>query len=206
MFNVNGPPKGANVVSDQQSYDLLTKDVVITYTATTTTSQYIVKIPDFEKVYKAELIACNAVFNTAIATNVQNKALVLSITELNNTTLNIVGNTSTLTGVSFCQIPDVNTPVGSTNTTSVNLFIGPHNYDSVQYYNPPINKVNKLTISWSDLFGNQINMGTSANLIGTFYMTLRLYYFQKRNNGTAFSIPVVNYPAASTVDSIFQPR
>lgn len=206
MFNVNGPPKGANTVSDQQSYDILYKDILLTYTATTTTSQYVVKIPDFEKVYKAELIACNAVFNTAIATNVQNKALILSIQELNNTSLAICGNTSTLTGLSFCQIPDVNTPVGSTNTTSVNLFIGPHNYDSVQFYNPTISKLNKLTISWYDLFGNVINMGTSANLIGSFYMTLRVYYMQKRNNTTAFSIPIMNYAASGTVDSNFQPR
>lgn len=206
MYNMNGPPKGANTISDQQSYDLLYKDVILTYTATTTTSSYQVKIPDFEKVYKAELVSCNAVFNTAIASNVQNRALVLSILELNNTNLIIAGNTATLTGTSFCQIPDVNTPVGSTNTTSLNLFIGPHNYDSVQFYNPSINKINKLTISWFDLFGNQVNMGTTNGLIGTFYMTIRIYYFQKRNNTTAFSIPVVNYPGASTVDSIFQPR
>jgi hypothetical protein len=29
MYNVNGPPKGSNVTSDQSSYDIVFKDIIV---------------------------------------------------------------------------------------------------------------------------------------------------------------------------------
>ena len=51
-----------------------------------------------------------------------------------------------------------------------------------------------------DPLGNII----TSNKITSFYFNIRLYYFQKRNSATAFSVPVVNYISGMT-DSAFVP-
>ena len=36
MYNVNGPPRGANISSDQSSYDLIFRDIVLNSNVATT--------------------------------------------------------------------------------------------------------------------------------------------------------------------------
>jgi hypothetical protein len=109
----------------------------------------------------------------------------------------------------FCQIPDNNTPITPQSATSnniISLFIGPHMYDSIQYYNPPISKLNTITVSWYDILTNQILIDPSTSgTINTFYFTLRIHYFQKRNSTTSFSTSVFTNADTGTLDSIFQP-
>ena len=110
----------------------------------------------------------------------------------------------------FCQIPDNNTPLTSGSVTSnniISLLIGPHMYDSIQYYNPPVSKLNIINVSWFDPTANQILIDPSTSgTINTFYFTLRVHYFQKRYSGTSFSTSIFTNADTGTLDSIFQPR
>ena len=74
-------------------------------------------------------------------------------------------------------------------------------YDSVCYYNPPISNINKLNVSFDDTQGNNVNENISS-----FYFTLRIHYFEKRNNTTSFSVPIFNYAGSGTMDTIFDPQ
>ena len=246
MYNVNGPPRGFNVVQDQASYDLVFRDVIVDSALGTSSLggnmySYNIGVDSINQIYKAELISASVKFNTSIPATIQNKTLLLSIPELNNRTTVVAGNisgsgsqtnqvfnpstnqynpvTSTVSiqgqgsnivqGEIFCQIPDNNTPLTSASVTSnntISLLIGPHMYDSIQFYNPPINKLNSFQVMWFDPQANKIPVGSSAGNITSFYFTLRIHYFQKRYNTTSFSTSVFTNTGTGTMDSTFQSR
>ena len=244
MYNVNGPPRGFNVVQDQSSYDLVFKDVIINSALGTQNGNvfsYNLGTDSINMVYKAELITATIAFNTAIASNVRNSTIILSIPQLNGTTTRVAGNISgvnqqtnqvynsttglydpvvvnnsipgqgsnNVQGAVFCQIPDNNTPLTTASATSnntISLLIGPHMYDSVQFYNPPINRINTIDVSWFDTLANPISIGSSSGTISTFYFTLRIYYFQKRFATSSYSTSIFTNTGTGTMDSNFQPR
>ena len=220
MNNSNGPPKGFNVTSDQASYDIVTKDIIICSNLGTSAKNgtlYSFNINDnINQIYKAELISAAIKFNIAINANVINKTLLVNIPQLNQNTFYVATNTSGKGGIGdnssqsqiFCQIPENCTPVtpGSLVPNNIiSLYIGARMFDTVQYYNPPINKLNKLQISFFDPNGNVIPVSTTGDsgTIYSFYFTLRLYYFQKRNTISSFSTSVINYTGSGTIDTNF---
>jgi len=211
MYNVNGPPRGQNVTSNQSSYDLIYKDIIFNSNLATIKNgvySFILQTDNINKIYKAQVIAATIQFDSSgIPPNVVNQCVLLNIPQLNGTTTTIasniiagnnsIGNKLTQ-GAIFCQIPDNNTPLRFNNGTSnniISLFIENAQYESIQYYNPPISNLNKIDISLYDPLGNILNDFTS------FYFTIRLYYFQKRNSATAFSIPIVNFESGMTNSS-----
>jgi hypothetical protein len=217
MYNSNGPPKGFNVTSDQSSYDLVTKDIIIcsnlgTLNPDYSTVRFNLGLDNINQIYKAELVSATVVFDGSINPFVVNKTLLLSIPQLNQNTFRVAGN-ATRNNVTqssiFCQIPDNSTPITPGNLTSngiISLYIGARMFDTVQYYNPPINKINTIDISWFSPGANIIQVGTGTpGDIASFYLTLRIYYFQKRNNTSLFSTSVLNYAAAGSVNTIFEP-
>ena len=228
MYNSNGPPKGFNVTSDQSSYDLVSKDIIVcsnngtpssgSVSGTNTSYIFNIGIDNMNNIYKAELVSAAVKFNgTSIPANVQNQTLLVSIPQLNQNTFQIASNngangygTNTIQSQIFCQIPDNYTPISIAGQTSntISLYIGGRMFDTVQYYNPPINKINKLEVSMFDPTGVVIPVTSNTNTepgIASFYFTLRVYYFQKRNNTSSFSTSVFNYAGSGTVDSIYQP-
>ena len=108
-------------------------------------------------------------------------------------------------GAVFCQIPDNSTPL-KINNNIISLYVGPHMYDSIQFYNPPINKITTIDVTFFDTHTNAINVSTTAGTIDTFYFTLRIHYFQKRYAGSSFSTSVFTNSGSGTMDSIFQSR
>lgn len=219
---MNGPPRGFNVTNDQASYDLVYRDVIINSnlgTNNNSTFSYNLSTDSINQVYKVELVAATVKFNSTIPTNVKNQCILLNIPQLNGNTCRIAGNVSTsnssqgsntVQGAIFCQIPDNNTPLTSGSVTSnniISLLIGSHLYESVQYYNPPINRLNSIEVSWYDPLSNQIAIDPSTSgTINSFYFTLRIHYFQKRYNTTSFSTSVFTNADTGTLDSIFQPK
>jgi hypothetical protein len=199
MFNVNGPPRGANVTNDQSSYDLIFRDIIINSTLGTlngNSTSYNLGTDSINQIYKAQIISASIKFNTAIPANIQNQSIILSIPQLNNKTSVIAGNnvngkgTNITQGNIFTQIPDNVTPLNLTNIT-ISLLVAPPFYESIQFYNPPINKLNTIDVQWFDHQSNQIAIDSSGSgMINTFYFTLRIYYFQKRYSGTSFSTSV----------------
>jgi hypothetical protein len=216
MYNVNGPPKGFNVTGDQSSYDLVSKDIIVCSTlgtpnANNTVYTFNLGTDNLNQIYKAELVSAAVKFNTTINTNVVNKTLLLNIPQLNQNTFYVAGNgTNQVQSQIFCQIPDNCTPLtpGTLTTNNIiSLYIGARMFDTVQYYNPPINKVNHIDVSWAAPNGTVIGLDPSASgTINSFYFTLRVYYFQKRNNTSFFSTSVFTDTGTGTLDSIFQPR
>jgi len=217
MYNSNGPPKGFNVTSDQSSYDLVSKDIIIcsnlgTLSSDKSTVSFNLGLDNINQIYKAELVTATVVFDGSINPLVVNKTLILSIPQLNQNTFRVAGN-ATKNNVTqssiFCQIPDNSTPITPGSLTSngiISLYIGARMFDTVQYYNPPINKVNTIDISWfsPDATIVRVATGTPGD-IASFYFTLRIYYFQKRNNTSLFSTSVFNYAGAGSIDTIFEP-
>ena len=214
MFNVNGPPRGANSSVDQSSYDLIYRDIILNSNASTLLNNvysFNLQTDNVNKIYKAELIAATIAFGS-IPTSIKNQCVILNIPQINGNTTRIASNvitsnpsqgSITTQGSIFCQVPDNNTPlIIGTNASNnvITLLIGPHMYESIQYYNPPISNINKLDVSLYDSLGVMV---PSSN-ITSFYFTIRMFYFQKRNNATAFSVPVVNYISGMT-DSAFVP-
>ena len=205
---MNGPPRGSNVTNDQSSYDIIYKDVIFNSNLATingNTYSFNLQTDNVNKIYSAELIAATIAFTT-IPTNVRNQCLILNIPKLNGNIVRIATNVSnsnssqgTLAtqGNIFCQIPDNNTPllVGANPSTNViSMFIENHKYEAIQYYNPPISNLNSIELSLTDVLGNII----PTTSVTSFYFTIRLNYFQKRNSSTAFSTPVVNYYSGIT--------
>lgn len=212
MFNVNGPPKGFNVTSDQSSYDLVSKDIVVcsslgTPNADGSVYTFTLGTDNLNGVYKAELVTAAIKFNTSINTSVVNQTLLLNIPQLNQNTFYVAGNGSNSTQSQiFCQIPDNSTPLtpgGLTPNNIINLYIGARMFDSVQYYNPPINKINKIDVGWAAPNGTIVPVGSTPGTISTFYFTLRVYYLQKRNNTSTFSTSVFTNTGTGTLDSLF---
>jgi hypothetical protein len=93
----------------------------------------------------------------------------------------------------FCQIPN-NSFTSSSNVKT--LLNQPSFYSSIQFYNPTINEVNRFNVTWYNENGNLLNILEHC-------FTIRIYYFQKRNVGTDFSIPVVTNTPSGYIDSIF---
>ena len=80
----------------------------------------------------------------------------------------------------FCQVPN-NTCVSS---SSVKTLLGqPNMFSCIQFYNPPINKLNKLYIKW------YTEDGTLLRILDHCF-TIRIHYFQKRMTGTDFSYQI----------------
>ena len=222
MFNMNGPPRGSNVTNDQASYDLVYREIIINSSLGTknlSTFSYNLSTDSINQVYKVELVSASIKFNTAIPTNIQNRCIILNIPQLNGNTCRVAGNVSSsnssqgsnvVQGAIFCQIPDNNTPLTSGSVTSnniISLLIGSHTYDSIQFYNPPISRINTIDVSWFDTLSNQILIDPSTSgAINTFYFTLRVHYFQKRYNTTSFSTSVFTNADTGTLNSIFQPK
>ena len=212
-FNMNGPPKGANVTNDQTNYDLIHKDIIFNSNLASLINNvysFTLQTDNINKIYNAELITATIAFNSIIPTNIKNQCVILNIPQLNGTHTTIASNVKnnnnnqgnlSVQGNIFCQIPDNNTPLligANASNNVISLFIGNHKYESIQFYNPPISNVNRLDISLADPLGNIV---PSSN-ITSFYFTIRFYYFQKRNSSTSFSTPVINYYSGVT-DSIF---
>jgi hypothetical protein len=219
---MNGPPRGANVSSDQSSYDLIYRDIILNSGLATLANNvysFNMQVDNIGKVYKAEMIAATFAFSSAIPNNIKNACMIVNIPQLNGNTARVAGNikagnaqqgTNSTQGSIFCQIPDNYTPLALTGLTSntINLFIGARMFDTVQYYNPPLSKLNRVDISFFDTAGQPVLINETSStdgVINTFYFTLRVYYFQKRNNTSSFSTSVFNYAASGTIDSIYRP-
>ena len=84
MYSINGPPKGANVTSDQEEYDIVYKDIIVNKNNLNGgTPNYIFQLGNqFEKIYKAEMISGTIKFDGGIPVNVINSTFILSIKEL----------------------------------------------------------------------------------------------------------------------------
>ena len=215
MFNMNGAPRGANVSSDQSSYDLIYRDVIFNSNLATLSNNvysFTLETDNINKIYNAEITAATIVFASAIPNNIKNQCVIISIPQLNGNTTRIASNviagnnsqgTLSTQGAVFCQIPDNNTPLiigANASNNTISMLIQNHRYESIQYFNPPISNLNKLSISLYDPLGNIV----PSSSITSFYFTIRFYYFQKRNSATAFSVPVVNFMSGMT-DSAFVP-
>jgi len=207
-MNINGPLKGYNVTADQGNYDLVYNDIIINSTlgipnSDKTVYRYQLRTDNINRVYKAELVSATIKFNTSINNNVKNNTLLLSIPQLNSNTFVLAGQGANSI---FSQVPDNCTPLGTlVNNNTISLLIGGSMYTCTQFYNPPISKINQIDISWSDIQGNFIPTDTSgaSGTIGSFYFTLRIYYFQKRNNVSTFSTSV--FTTTGNENSIFNP-
>ena len=215
MYNSNGPPKGFNVTSDQSSYDMVIRDIIVCSTLGLPNYDYSnfsfdLKTDNINQIYKAELVSATVKFNdsSGINGNVINKTLILSIPQLNQNTFYVAGKNAQTQSQIFCQIPDNCTPLrlGSlTTNNTLSLFIGARMFDTVQYYNPPINKINSIDIQWFAPNGTVIKADDTPGNISTYYFTLRIYYFQKRNNVSQFSTGVVTTTGTGTLGTIFEP-
>ena len=210
MYSINGPPKGANVTSNQGAYDIVYKDIIVSKKDLSgNTPNFIFQLGNyFEQVYKAEMISGTVKFNGGIPVNVINSTFILSIKDLNGLAVSIsqdssVGNTNSGVGI-FCQIPDNYTPLANAAAISntISSFINNSPFNAMQFYNPPIGNINKFDISFYDLYGTNLLISAS-NFITSFYLTIRVYYFQKRNSSTAFSTVIQTYSPSGTKDSLF---
>jgi len=123
----------------------------------------------------------NSIISDLVLTNCK---LYLSLGKLNGNTCNIIpdqcdnniGNVPPI----FCQVPN-NTTISSHSVKT--LLNQPSNYSSIQFYNPPISKLNKLEIKWYTDTGNLVRILDHC-------FTVRIHYFQKRLNTTDFSFPI----------------
>ena len=108
----------------------------------------------------------------------------LSLGKLNGNTCNVIpdqgGNNTGNVPPVFCQIPN-NTCVSSSSVKT--LLNQPNNFSAIQFYNPPISKLNKLIIKWYMEDGSLIRILDHC-------FTIRIYYFQKRLDSTDFSYPI----------------
>ena len=148
----------------------------------------------------------NPVYNSVYDPTIPGYKQVLAHQVNSNQGGNIAGSVNPQANV-FCQIPDNNTPLGNLGSTNtISLFANSAFFDSIQFYNPPLNKINQISVYWYDILGNQYSIANSPNNnISSFYFTLRIFYFQKRNGTTAFSTSVVTNAGTGTLDSIFRP-
>ena len=107
----------------------------------------------------------------------------LSLGQLNGDTCNIPndesGNCNEISNV-FCQVPN-NTCVSSASVKT--LLSQPHTFSAIQFYNPPINKVNIFDIKWIGENGGLLRILEHG-------FTIRIHYFQKRSGTTDFSYPI----------------
>jgi len=138
-------------------------------------------------------------FNNTILSNqvLTSCNIYLSLGILNSNTIQFVNNenkelSSNVSRI-FCEIPN-NTIVSSVaNKTLLNQ---PCVWSGMNFYNPPVPILNKLEIKWYNDNGNFINILDHC-------FTIRIYYLQKRNGTSEFSVPIVTYGASGTIDSMF---
>jgi hypothetical protein len=139
----------------------------------------------------------NSVLSNVVLTDCR---IYLSLgSRLDGDTVLPVANSNTSNNISipsmFCQIPN-NTYISSANVKT--LLSQPSVYSSIQFYNPTVNDVNKFDVKWYNENGNLLNILEHC-------FTIRVYYLQKRNMGTDFSIPVVTNTPSGYIDSVFSP-
>jgi hypothetical protein len=140
-------------------------------------------------------------FMNTIASNLvlTNCNIYLSLGKMNSNNIQFVSNNnpympSNISSI-FCEIPN-NTVVSSSSVKT--LLNQPSVWSSENFYNPPLSEIRKLEITWYDELGSLININEHC-------FTLRVHYLQKRNQSTAFSVPLFTYSGTGTVDSVFQP-
>jgi hypothetical protein len=129
---------------------------------------------------------CNGPYSNCIISDVvlTNCKIFLSLGKMNGDTCNIVAdqagtNIGNVPNI-FCQLPN-NT---STSSRSVKTLLNqPHNYSGIQFYNPPISRLNRLDIKWFDEKGRLVRILDHC-------FTIRVHYFQKRMDATDFSTPI----------------
>ena len=113
-----------------------------------------------------------------------NDRLFLSLGILNGQTYNIITNQNSnkngnLSNI-FCQVPN-NTCISSSSVKT--MLNQPSVYSAIQFYNPPLHKLNSLHIAWYKEDGELLRILDHS-------FTIRIYYYQKRLVGTEFSIPI----------------
>ena len=128
---------------------------------------------------------CDYLFSNCILSDVvlTHCKLYLSLGKLNGETCNVTpdeNGTDKNVGRIFCQVPN-NTCVSSAAVKT--LLNQPHNFSAIQYYNPPISKVNRFEVKWYTDNGSLVRILDHC-------FTIRIYYFQKRIDTTDFSYPV----------------
>jgi hypothetical protein len=110
--------------------------------------------------------------------------LYLSLGKLNGDTCTITPDENIISKKNvppiFCQVPN-NTCVSSAAVKT--LLNQPHMFSAIQFYNPPISKVNKFEVKWYTDDGSLVRILDHC-------FTIRIYYFQKRIDTTDFSFPV----------------
>ena len=129
----------------------------------------------------ADPVYSNSILSEQVLTN---DKLYLSLGKLNGTTCNIVSDQNNYSKgnvpLIFCQIPN-NTCVSSASVKT--MLNQPNSYSAIQFYNPVINKINRLDVAWYTDNGSLVRILDHS-------FTVRIYYFQKRMYGTDFSIPI----------------
>ena len=121
------------------------------------------------------LTNCKIFLSLGPSLNPSDSTLTFVIKE-NNSTKVVPGNV-------FCQVP-TNSPVSSASVKT--LLNQPAFYSSVQYYNPCINNLNNLVITWYDEYGNLLD-----NILDH-CLTVRVFYYQKNN-------PITDISTKSTI-------
>ena len=127
----------------------------------------------------------NPEFSNCIISDVvlTNDKIYLSLGQLNGDTCNITndesGNDNEVSNI-FCQVPN-NSCVSSAAVKT--LLNQPHNFSAIQFYNPPISKVNKFEVKWYTDNGELVRILDHC-------FTIRIHYFQKRIDTTDFSYPI----------------
>lgn len=128
----------------------------------------------------------NCMFSNSILSDVvlTECKIFLSLGKLNGDTCTIVpdqsiNNIGNVPQV-FCQVPNNACVSSSSVKTMLNQ---PSVYSAIQFYNPPISKLNKFEVKWFTENGNLIRILDHC-------FTIRVYYFQKRIDTTDFSFPI----------------
>ena len=206
LYPVNGTTFGIYTVQDSIGTSLnLNLNFLVTQPINIIDNGYgvleIVASNDYGN-YNGAVTTTDSQFDNTIASNLvlTDSNIYLSLAQLNSNTIQFVSNENNLISSNipsiFCEIPN-NTTVSSNAVKT--LLNQPCVWTSENFYNPPLADVRKLEITWYNENGNLININEHS-------FTLRLHYFQKRNQSTAFSVPLFTYSATGTVDSIFQPK
>jgi hypothetical protein len=199
---------GSNVISDQFSYDSVYVDIIINSKNRNNSPTPINNLPRYpntweytinltktiERIFKVELVNSTIPFipdsSGLIPKNVYTQYIILGINQFNGDTVyapadgyDSTGNQNQSLGNFFCQIPDNSYVYGGLRGV---ITMG--EMCSVQFFNPPITKVTKLDISLYGADGKLLNDGKLLD----HNFTLRVHYFQRRNNSSFFSTAVIN--------------
>lgn len=149
--------------------------------------------------YGSVPLTSDPIFSNCILSNVvlTECRLFLSLGQLDGNTVSLVSNNNPTDNTSvpqiFCQIPN-NSYTSSANVKT--LLNQPNVYSSIQFYNPVLNDVNRFHVRWYSENGKLLNILEHC-------FTIRIYYFQKRNSGTDFSIQVVTNTPSGYINSAF---